>query len=511
MLEKLEKDMKISMEILDSMPSNNEKNTLKFNDELSKEVKKYENIQDEIYLELKDRCLMYEKLKFNDFSEKKRSIDVFSKALLYTTNLNTSYEKLGIDKVVYNLANYKSENDDLDYLNKNILKVIYVFKLVGINLSINDFKYTSPVFRYMKELFTYKDDLSNKKLKEAFYNIYWECPKLTLHIELCIRHLYLKNIKKFESYIKNFNKKLLDKFTNKEKSLIDDYAHERDEYDTFILNDKNNILYNFYNDVYDASSFEESKITEIINKYFDDKSNIELNISKILNSLNEYKNYVKYSKLIEKAKGLYKEEIEKDFLQKKLKEINKLESKLFNLNKRIARRYTVTKVDKNEPLLDEIISNIKNIYDEIDNSIMKVKIKIHLKENSTIFLVLLLVSYNYVLSTMYFKEVYEDVKLKDIDDKISELLSFTLNPNNTVITNSTFLSENNIAEIISENYKLLGINIEQSSLENDVDNLISDMDKIRVFYKLKKYGISPLELLNVKQSKVIIQNKQKKD
>ena len=505
MLEDLEKETKLSLEILDSMPTNNPKNIQKFNDELEKEKNKYEMKLNDIYLELKNRCEEYENIKFNDYSEKKQGIEMFSKALLYTTNLNTSYEKLGIDKIVYNLANYQNENDDLDYLNKNILKIIHIFDIVGIKLGINDFKYTKPVFMYMNEFFKYKNDLTNNNLKEAFNNIYWQCPKLTLHIELCVRYLYLKNIKKFEHYIKNLNNELLDKFKNKEKSLIEDYAHERKEYDKFIEDDKDNILYNFYHGIYDASDYEESKIMNIIDKYFDDKINIEQNVSKILNSLIELKGCMKYNDLVNTAKSLYNENLEKDFLTKKLKEITKYENKLFSLNKKITRRYTAAKVDKNEPAVVDVINNIKGVYNEIDNSIMKIKIKKHLKENSTIFLVLLLVSYNYVLSANYFKEK-EEITSQTIDNKISELLYFTLNPNNTVITNSTFLNDSNKAEIISENYRLLGINLDKGSLESDLDNIILDMNKIKIFYKLQKYNISPNELENVKQSKIIIQN-----
>ena len=507
MLENLENEIKLSTEILDSMPINNPKNVEKFNNELAKEIKKYENKLEEIYLELTNRCKKYKNIKFNDYSEKKQSIEMFSKALLYTTNLNTAYEKLGIDKIVYNLTNYQKENDDLDYLNKNILKAIHIFNLVGINLNVDDFKYTNPVYTYMSEFFKYKNDLTSNNLKETFNNIYWQCPKLTLHIELCIRYLYLKNIKKFENYIKNINNELLDKFKNKEKSLIDDYAHERKEYDNLLENDKDNILYNFYHGIYDASDYEESKIANIIDKYFEDKTNIEQNVIKILNSLNELKGYIKYESLIDQVKNLYNESLEKDFLAKKLKEISKLENKLFSLNKKITRRHTVTKVDKNELVVADIINNIKEKYDEIDNTIMKIKIKQYLKENSTVFLVLLLFSYNYVLSANYFKE--KDDQMQTIDSEINALLHFTLNPNNTVITNSTFLDDSNKAEIVSENYRLLGVNIDQSLLESDLDNIISDMQKLKIFYKLKEYGISTKELENVKQIKAIIQKNEK--
>ena len=99
--------------------------------------------------------------------------------------------------------------------------------------------------------------------------------------------------------------------------------------------------------------------------------------------------------------------------------------------------------------------------------------------------------------------------MQTIDSEINALLHFTLNPNNTVITNSTFLDDSNKAEIVSENYRLLGVNIDQSLLESDLDNIISDMQKLKIFYKLKEYGISTKELENVKQIKAIIQKNEK--
>ena len=123
-----------------------------------------------------------------------------------------------------------------------------------------------------------------------------------MQIELNIRYLYLKYQKKFEKYIKLYISKI-----SNEKELIKDYTIIRNNMDSIIKDDKNNLIYSFYQDKLNIDDYIPSKIDSIISKIYTDSSMINLYDvnTKLTNSLIEYKNYLKYINLIKKIKTLY--------------------------------------------------------------------------------------------------------------------------------------------------------------------------------------------------------------
>lgn len=503
MIDKLEKDISTSLEVFENMPKTTAKNKAKFDKDISVEIEKYEKMNKEVYLEIKERNKPYDNIVFNDYNDLLKGMDKFSKALLYTTDLNTPYEKLRLDKIIYDLSFQENMEDSLNFINKKILTAFYIFETAGINLCATDFKYTNYVYEYMNVFFKYKDNLAAKELKDTFDSVYWKCPKLLLQIELNIRYLYLKNEKVFKKYIKVFNDKLLSNFKDGDASLSADYTYIRSKYDECIICDKSNLLYKFYHDEYNDSDYAGDKIDSIKSSLF--SSFDSSSAFKLLNSLYEYREYSDFLPLVNKIRELYKEEIPKDFLMKNLKAISKLENKLFALNKKSSGRSSVTMVDKYDPAIFSLIDEIKKLYDEIDSNIMKVKIKKHLQDNSTIFKALLLVCYNYSLLANCFKELDDSLSYEEIDKKILKLHSFVLNPNNTVITNLTILDESVVSSIIASNYRLSSVNISVEMLENDLDSLISDLEKIKISLLLSSYDISISNISFIKQGKLIVE------
>ena len=122
-----------------------------------------------------------------------------------------------------------------------------------------------------------------------------------MQIELNIRYLYLKYQKKFEKYIKLYISKI-----SSEKELIKDYTIIRNKMDSIIKDDKNNLIYSFYQDKLNIDDYIPSKIDSIISKIYTDSSMINLYDvnTKLTNSLIEYKNYLKYINLIV-SQGLF--------------------------------------------------------------------------------------------------------------------------------------------------------------------------------------------------------------
>lgn len=502
MKDELQKEISLDEEVLESMPLTNERNKAKYVKAVNGLQDKYQLKLDTLLKELTKRLEPYKKLVPNNYTYLDDNLEEYTKALGYTTDLITPYEKLGLDKIVYNLATYQEVDDSFTYLNINILKALDIFNLIGVNLTEKDFSYTTYTKEYIKNLLIYQSDLSNQKLKNSFNTIYWQCPNLIMQIELNIRYLYLKYQKKFEKYIKLYISKI-----SSEKELIKDYTIIRNNMDSIIKDDKNNLIYSFYQDKLNIDDYIPSKIDSIISKIYTDSSMINLYDvnTKLTNSLIEYKNYLKYINLIKKIKTLYKEEIEKDFLNKRLKQIAKLEAKLFKLTKKSSKRLSFAKVDKYTPEIDATIKEISDIYKEIDDNILKVKIKEQLKPNSTLFKALLLVGRNYSIAARFFMEEDSELTTIQLDKEIDELIYFTLNPSNTIITNLTIMDDNDIKEIIISNYRLFNVNLDSSTLESDIDNLINDLEKINIYYILNNFKIDILNLQSIKEGKKLLE------
>ena len=502
MLEKLEKEIELTEEVLNGLPVNNKRNKEKFLKEISLEIDSYQKKLEDAEAELKRRLKQFEGLSYEDVPNNDLVLKNFLKALSYTNTLSTSYEKLDLDKIVYQLSFY--ENDELINNNLKILKAINIFKAVNVPVTVKDFNYTNDVNEYMAMFF--EEGLTNQKIKEVFDNTYWKCPDIIMQATLNIRYFYLKNKSKCEKYIELVNRQVKDRFIKAETSILDDYNFLRKKQDEF--SSKNNLILDFYNQKNDIEEYTDEKINAITANLFKngdyDDSKIVI-IKQLLNSLKEYKNYLKYKDLIDKARELYKENIEKDYMKKTLKKVSDLEHKLFKLNKKNLNKISKTSVDKSEPSINEKIGEIKALYDEIDSNIFKVVVKEHIRDNSTIFKVLLLICQYYKILADYFKEKEPGINYDDIDKRIDELFNFTMDPNNTLINNVTLLEERELSDMITTNYKLLNISIEEAlGDEASLEGLINDLEKIIISHQMKTLNIPISELVDAKMIKAVI-------
>ena len=172
MLEQIEKQIKLSDEVLSNLPMNNVKNAADFKREVDLEINNYEKKAAEILEELKRRTSEYEKLSYEEIFSFDEVLGKLKKALKYTNNLSTSYEKLNFDKIVYQLTHYSEE--DLIANNKNILKAINTFRAADVQITNKDFNYTNFVSDYMQIFF--EGNLTTLKIKNTFDKIYWQCP-----------------------------------------------------------------------------------------------------------------------------------------------------------------------------------------------------------------------------------------------------------------------------------------------------------------------------------------------
>ena len=510
MKEQIEKEISLSQEVFQSLPTNNIKNRKKFLTEIEKEIAHYQEQLNTIYQELENRQKPYIGLQEDQYPEYDDALLQLTKALQYTNNLSTAYEKLKLDKSIYHLNHYQAS--DLKENNKTLKRIVDVFKKAGIPLQSKDFTYTKFVTEYMESFFSYQYYLDSRDLEKVFENLYWKDPYLILEIELNIRHLYLKNQVKFEKYIKNLTRQLLTQFEKGEKNIIDDYAYLRHKLEQLQLENRNNLLYHFVNDDYHVEDYTEEKIHSLIKKYFisyqegQNLDEIYENTLKLLHSLEEYRNYRICEPFIEKMKKLYHEPLEKNIISKHEKKIRELEKKLFKLNKKSTNSLKKTKVDELEPKINQVIQEIHEQYTEIDKVMFQYVLKEHIRDNSTIFKALLLLSQYYWFIADLCREQDANSDYETIDNNYQQLLSFVLNPDNTMINNITMVGDIDISDMVISNYQLLGVQITKDMLEdNNLTLCMEDLKKILIYHQLQKFDISISSLMDMKKIQKIME------
>lgn len=499
-LEKIETDK----EVLSTIPRNNKKNIAKYIQALQELQEEYNNVSQEVYDELNKRYKKILSVKTNrDIEEERTEIEEVSNLLDVIGTIKTPYEKMGLDKRIYRLGRFYKEN--LESINKEILECINKFKKVGINLSADNFEYSIYVNEYMHTFFNELNDINSEVVKNKFEEIYWKCPDLIIHIELNLRYIYMINQKNIYKYYENRKTELL-KIINIEADKVEEkFFRLKKKYDEDISSDKNLLIQSFLDGTLDYKDYEYKKIMDEYLKLVPQTlmengskraiKEITQNSIKFLNSLYEYKNYLKFQYIFDDIKTKYQEkEQHKNSYNETKKEISIKEKKLDKLNKKMKGKGLFNKKNKKEQQTAEynaLILEIKNLYKKLDNDEIYVKIIDNLTDSSTIYNVLKFASQFSTYVTECSIKNNPSITQEEIEQNILELQEFLNNPYNIIIKNITILEEKNISIIISDRYKLLNFTIEKDDINPDnLDNLIDILRKIKNYYCIQKSGIN---------------------
>jgi len=499
-LEKIETDK----EVLSTMPRNNKKNIAKYIQSIQELQEEYKNVSSEIYNELNKRYKKILAVKTKkDIEEEKVETEEISNLLDVIGTVKTPYEKMGLDKRIYKLGRFYKEN--LESINEEIFECINKFKEVGINLTEDDFEYSIYVNEYMQTFFKEINDINSEVVKNKFEEIYWKCPDLIIHIELNLRYIYMKNQKDIYKYYENRKIELL-KTLNIEADKVEEKFFElQRKYDEDINSDQHLLIQSFLDGTLDYKDYEDKKIMDEYLKLVPQTlmengskkaiKEITQNSIKFLNSLYEYKNYLKFQYIFDDIKAKYQEkEQHKNSYNETKKEISTKEKKLDKLNKKMNGKGLFNKKNKKEQQTAEynaLILEIKNLYKKLDNDEIYVKIIDNLTDSSTIYNVLKFASQFSTYVTECSIKNNPSITQDEIEQNILELQEFLNNPYNIIIKNITILEEKNISIIISDRYKLLNFTIEKDDINPDnLDNLIDILRKIKNYYCIQKSGIN---------------------
>ena len=206
----IEDDIEAKKTLIATMPVNNKRNIKKYNDKIDSIYSTYEAYLAGVkkYIDTKSKTLdIKESVKSLDNLENK--IKSLEKVRSVLNPLNTFFEKMGFDNLLYQISNYS--DFDFDDLNKIIEEFLLKFEVANVRFNKEDFNYTPYVNEYMTAFLEARKKEKGKynAVAEIFEKIYWNNPEIIEHIELNFRKLIRKNSRSFMSYILKLGKDLM--------------------------------------------------------------------------------------------------------------------------------------------------------------------------------------------------------------------------------------------------------------------------------------------------------------
>lgn len=528
-LVEFDKYISSNKDVLSVLPVNTKKNRSKYVEkvvELEETAQKLKNV---IWNEIQNRYKKFLNVKENsEIAELSKTINEIENIDLFN-ELNTPFEKLGLDKIIHSLSCFFE--GDLNMVNNNIKLFFDKFREFGISLTKNDFNYSQYTKEYIgvfiEELS--KGDLNSDKLKKTFEKIYWKCPDIVIHIELNMRYLYHVNSKKIEKELNDRNSQTLNSMKLDKNALVKRYFELNKDLLKLQRKDPKEILNKFVNDEWKIKDFGVKEMTVVYDrlsakKYFEvtpeEQEEINKNFGKLLNTLQEYKIYVRYKYIIEDLKNKYlKKEDFKGALEKKSKELRKKEQELLKENKK---HEAMIKQSKN-PLFIFIkkklerkiyefpvasntqIKELKNMYLELDEEVVNSRIAEFVDDNCTLkYMFKIAVSF-YTYAYKLIQEQYIEDMDVEIEKELQVLVDFIDQPYKVMLNNIKLIEAPDITSIISNRYKILNINIEKESLEDDnIESLIEDVQKIVNYNNINKSGLKVEDIMFIEKVKPMI-------
>ena len=247
------------------------------------------------------------------------------------------------------------------------------------------------------------------------------------------------------------------------------------------------ILNKFINRILDFKDYTKDQIDKNYALILDEEvlinNNINDNIIKLLDSLVEYKNYLKYKYIVDDITELYKE---KDKYAKlavtKKKEIEKLENTSIKLskklNKMISKDRNLEKQTVISNKINTMITSLETLYTEYEENLFLEKF-VTLDETVSIYDALMLGVSNYSHIIKLMKSKDENIGIEDIDKEIEEIKLFLFNNQLSILKNAYIAEEKDLATIISDKYILFGLNIKRENFtEENLEEFIKTITAI---------------------------------
>lgn len=537
----IEDDIQAKRTLFSTMPTKTKRDIKKYNEKIDQTMNIYEGYRANVkkYLEAKSRSFNI-KCRDVNLEKLKKHVSALERVRFLLNPLNTYFEKMGFDNLIYQISNYA--DFDFKSLNDIINSFLDKFEQAGIKLTGTDFDYTCYVHEYMVSFLKIKNNKDDNydQLSAIFEKIYWVNPEIIEHIELNFRKLIKKYERKFTNYIHKHQKDTMleNKINNYEECMEGiKIAHaELNKTDKENICDIINLAKTGVIDI--NNYFEDSKTRNsnysalmIDSLHLDNKEAMTKfyeNLTKLKTNIEEYSNYLKFEPLFEDFKKEYeklvpaegtKANVNNTALKNIESQIKDKEAKLDKFNKRIFNdhddagflEHRSDKVSKY--LIDASLKQAKDLYDlykSYDQEYFKNKVLSILHSAFKVNELLhLYYSFDY-FKKMAIKKVFNLTTYADVVRYSDDFDLFAMNPNNIVINSIPLFEEYNIAKIIINRYRLDNINLTEENLNpNDLKTVL---DKIQFLLRINEIEKSPtsvekiwfmaqVEKINIMESK----------
>ena len=454
---------------------------------------------------------LYPKQENPIISEKRLEIKHIRKLFKYTTIYNDTYEKTKLSKIVTDLDSMESDN--LKEINDIIHYVVNKFKLSNINLTKDDFTYSTYTREYME---TFLNNLGNPELdkimENKFNEIYWKCPKLLTHIKLNIRHLSNKYKVELDKYIETRINDLL-----RESDLnIDNYLYmyiNKARELNYLINVDKYLLVNRFNtkelsiDDYLIGSTKRDKVLDsfLKDQTFKDLTQEEKNkyISDILTlrtTVTEAIYINNYSYLIKDIIARYNEkEANKNVYKTRIKDVDKPEAAREALVKKYYSKpglfHRITDVQKKTMVQDieKTITELDTLYSELDNLRLNDHLYNDITAASSLYDGFAFANSYYFYLKNQIKANNKGITVEEIDEIVDDFKEFVYNPDTIISKDLNLFNDYDLSKLIKDKCLLLNINVDASQFD-DLEGLKKKLDEIANIYYISKLDIDPSDI-----------------
>ena len=532
LVENIEKQITTDKEVISVLPRNGIKAIKTLLKTISEMTEKYENLNEKLLNEIESRytelTTVEENTEIPQLEQEILKYDMAEK----NTDTRSSFEKMGLDRVVYNVNGYYKSN--LERLNKELIFSVKQFEKVGIKLTAEDFCISEYAKKYMEVLLreAYEGDINSEAVKNTFEKVYWQCSEVVSHLYVNIRYIYDRYENQIDRFYNEKAQEILKGLSLTVEGVEEKKAELIKQKNQIEETDNKNILDKFYTGSLNINDYKEDNYKRIYTELTDkdvtklsetEKKEIDENIDKLNTNLKEYAKYLEYKFLVEEVLQTRQEllknaETNKDKKVKKTKyeliqeEIKKSQEETFKLNSKIEkpnkgffeRKKAEDKKDSISILQrNNLVLDLKKIYMQLDEEMIKQKILQNLDETSSLYDVIKFASsyYGYMAKVMIKNN--EDITDKEIGEKAEKIRKFVNFSNFTVINHVNISDTKELSIIIKDKYKLLGMQISKENFEEDsIEDLIRKVKIINNYNNIQKskFSIKDLEyIMNVKE------------
>ena len=288
------------------------------------------------------------------------------------------------------------------------------------------------------------------------------------------------------------------------------------------------LLNKFLNTELLINDYKKESISALINKLQtpgqQDDEEFYSNVRKLLNNLKEYQIYTEFKFLVNDIISMYKkneknkenkEKSKKLPYDERIEEISKAEKKLYQLNSSINRSSKVPFFMKKKGKVEEEVLErnnqiqvLKDLYRKLDDDMIDRAVKSKISETTTILDTLIFATSYYNFIARKIIKQFPDITEDEINSMVIRLKESIEEPNFSVINNMNITEVKDMAIIIKDKYKLLGLNVNKEDFEEgSVDSLNTSVKTLTIFNNIKKSNLTFEELNFMCKAKEILKNR----